>query len=246
VAISVPTFVMSSHFAAANSLRPVLVPALPTGEPDVDALLAADPGLVYLATPNNPTGRAAPNDAVRRLLDRAPGLVMLDEAYTEFLGSSWAEDAARRDNVVVTRTFSKAWGLAGLRVGYGVAAPAVAEEIAKARGPYAVNALAEAAVIAAVEGDRDWLAATVAETRAARSRLTERLAALGFEVSRSDANFVAVSVADAARAAAWLEDRGIAVRAVAGSAGFGDVLRITVGPAPAMDALTAAMAELPR
>lgn len=246
VAMAVPTFVMAPHFAASNGMRPRLVPSAPDETPDVDGLLAGDPPIVYLATPNNPTGKASPAEAVRRLLDRAPGVVILDEAYTEFLGSSWAEEGVRRGNVIVTRTFSKAWGLAGLRVGYGVAAPALALEIEKARGPYAVNAVAEQAAIAAVTEDGPWLDGIVAAVRTARIAVTSQLRALGSEVLPSDANFFAVPVRDAEAAAVWLETRGVGVRAVPASPVRGPVLRITVGPEPMMTALVAAMGELPR
>ncbi len=246
MAYAAPTFVMASHFAAANSLDVVVVPTPAGGEPDIAALIATGARVIYLATPNNPSGRAASPGAVEELFDRAPGVVILDEAYTEYLGSSWAAVAAGRDNVVVTRTFSKAWGLAGLRIGYAVGAARLVDEMAKARGPYKVNAVAEQAAAAAVENDRAWLAAVCDQTRQARVALGASLKGLGFAVLPSDANFVSVLVPDARRIATALEARGIAVRAMVGVAGLGALLRITVGPEPAMAALVAAMAEVPR
>src|SRR5690606_10140944 len=109
---------------------------------DVDAMLAANARLIYLCAPNNPTGTGIGDDAVRTLLDRTRGIVILDEAYAEFARTSWAARAANERRLVVTRTLSKAFGLAGLRIGYAVGTPSLIVEIAKARGPYKVNAVA--------------------------------------------------------------------------------------------------------
>ena len=246
LAYSAPTFVMTPHFAAANSLHPVAVPTRPDGQPDVEALLETRAPLIYVATPNNPTGRAASIGRIRLLVDRAPGVVILDEAYTEYLGRSWALEAVKRDNVLVTRTFSKAWGLAGLRIGYGVGSAALVLEVEKARGPFKVNAVAERAAAAAVQNDQAWLDEVVRNTRLCRQETVRRLRALEWRVSDSDANFVAVSVTSAVEAHAFLQNRGIAVRAMTAAPVVGDVLRITIGPEPMMDRLVEAMADLPR
>ena len=161
VAFAAPTFVMTAHFAAANSLRPRPVPVRSDFQPDVGALLATEAPLLYLATPNNPGATLTRPELLDRLLDRAPGLVMLDEAYAEFAGVSRVGEAAARGNLLVMRTFSKAWGLAGLRIGYAVGSDRLIEELEKARGPYKVNAVAERAATAAVGRDRDWLAGVV-------------------------------------------------------------------------------------
>lgn len=246
MACTTPTFVMAAHFGTANSLRVVPVPSLPDGEPDVPALLATNAPLIYLATPNNPSGHAASPGAVASLIERAPGIVILDEAYTEYLGATWATTAAARENLVVTRTFSKAWGLAGLRIGYAVGSTRLVDEIAKARGPYKVSAVAEQAAAAAVEQDRDWLDAVVRETRTVRQQFVTDLEALGFAPLPSDANFVSVPVPDAEAAARQLATSGISVRATSGRPVSGDLLRITVGPPDAMAAVIEAMKELSR
>ncbi len=247
LAYTAPTFVMTPHFAAANSLKPVPVATRPDGQPDVEGLLATGAPLIYVATPNNPSGAAASVGRVRLLVDRAPGVVILDEAYTEYLGTSWAEEAAKRDNLLVTRTFSKAWGLAGLRIGYGVGSAALVREVEKGRGPFKVNAVAEQAAAAAVRDDQVWLDDVVGKTRTIRRDTVRRLRALEWPVADSDANFIAVTVSNAAAAAAaFLAGRGIAVRAITGALVVGDVLRITIGPEPMMDRLVAAMTDLPR
>ncbi len=246
VAFAAPTFVMTAHFAAANSLVPIAVPTLPDGRPDVDALVATGASVIYLATPNNPSGVAATPEEIDSLLDRAPYLVILDEAYVEFAGPSRAREAIDRGNVLVTRTFSKAWGLAGLRLGYGIGAPRLIEEVEKARGPFKVNAVAEMAAAAAVNHDREWLRATVERIQEARRELVRELERLGLRPLRSDANFVAVPVPDAKAVADRLAERGVAVRALIGGTVFGDLLRITVGPPAAQQRLLETLAELPR
>jgi len=246
VAFAAPTFVMTAHFAAANSLVPVPVPTLADGTPDIDGLLATGAPIIYLATPNNPSGVVSDPAALDRLLDRAPYLVFLDEAYVEFAGSSRAREAVARGNVLVTRTFSKAWGLAGLRLGYGIGSAKLIREIEKARGPFKVNALAERAATAAVRRDQEWLAATIATVRTERESFAEGLRRIGFEPLSSAANFLGVPVSDAPKAADLLARRGVAVRAFTASPVFGDLLRITVGPPEAQRRVIDGLAELSR
>jgi histidinol-phosphate aminotransferase len=246
VAYAAPTFVMTPHFAAANSLKPVPVPIRPDGDCDAAALLSVPASLYYVATPNNPTGRAATPAELDRLIAGAPGVVILDEAYAEFGSGSRAREAVERKNLLVTRTFSKAWGLAGLRLGYGIGPASLVLELEKARGPFKVNAVAELAATAAVRNDRAWLAATIAKVQAARTSVTAELRALGYSVFDSSANFLGVKVPDAVSAARFLADRGLGVRAFPKTPVVGEVLRITLGPEEPMRRLVAAMAELPR
>jgi histidinol-phosphate aminotransferase len=246
MAYAAPTFVMTAHFAAANSLRPTPVPVRPDGDCDAAAMLATGAAFYYLASPNNPTGRAASAGELDRLLDGAKGIVLLDEAYAEFSERSRAREAVERGNLLVTRTFSKVWGLAGLRLGYGIGAAPLVWELEKARGPFKVNAVAELAAAAAVRNDQAWMTGIVARVRAARTALTQSLRALGYEVFQSEANFIGVKVPDALAAARFLKDRGLGVRAFPKAPVLGDLLRITVGPEEAMARLTDAMGQLPR
>jgi histidinol-phosphate aminotransferase len=246
LAYAAPTFVMTSHFATANSLTPIAVPTFADGEPDVDRLLATGAELIYLATPNNPSGKAAAAGAIDQLLERAPRLVLLDEAYVEYAGASRVRDAVATGRAIVTRTFSKAWGLAGLRVGYAVGSARLIAEIEKARGPYKVNAVAERAAAAAVVHDRGWLAGIVADVAAGRADLAARLGALGYVSLPSNANFVSVRVPSATKAAEHLKTTGIGVRAFVATPVFGDLLRITVGPREIRDRVIAGFESMPR
>jgi histidinol-phosphate aminotransferase len=238
-----PTFVMAPHFARANGLVPVAVAPRPGLEPDLDALIGARARVVYLCSPNNPTGAMLAPGAVDRVLDAAEGLVILDEAYAEYPGVSRAAEAPARGNLLVTRTLSKAFGLAGLRVGWGVGSARVIEALEKARGPYKVSAPAERAAVQALTRDLAWVRATVAEAVEARERFAAALAERGFAPLPSAANFVLVPVRDARAADRALRARGIAARAFAALPGVGDALRITVAPWPTMEAVLAALGE---
>ncbi|HEX6537236.1 MAG TPA: aminotransferase class I/II-fold pyridoxal phosphate-dependent enzyme [Gemmatimonadaceae bacterium] len=243
IAYADPTFAMVPVFARMNGLEPVGAPFAPDGDIDADALLAVDARIIYLCSPNNPTGTPATRAAVERVLDRASGVVILDEAYAEFMGGGFLGEAPARGNLLVTRTMSKAFGLAGLRVGYATGAPALVREVEKSRGPYKVSAVAERAAAAVLREDMDWVGAQIAEARTNRDRLGAALRALGLAPLPSAANFLLVPVDDAARAARRLREAGVAVRPFAGLPAIGDALRITVGPWSMMEALLRALPE---
>ena len=133
--------------------------------------------------------------AIERVLAAARGFVILDEAYAEFAGTSCLDLVAMNDRVLVVRTMSKAFGLAGLRVGYAVGAPALVAEVEKSRGPYKVSTVAERAAVASLTHDQGWVAERVEDARTSRERLAESLRALGLEPLPSEANFVLVPVA---------------------------------------------------
>jgi histidinol-phosphate/aromatic aminotransferase/cobyric acid decarboxylase-like protein len=147
------------------------------------------------------------------------------------------------DRVLVVRTMSKAFGLAGLRVGYAVGTPALVAEVEKSRGPYKVSIAGECAAVAALTQDRAWVSDRVAEARVARSRLAESLRALRLNPLPSQANFLLVPVPRAIALARRLRELGVAARAFEALPAVGDALRITVGPAPMMDRLLAALED---
>lgn len=225
-----PSFGMIPVFARVNGLIPVEIPLTARFDADADAMLATGARVIYLCSPNNPTGQALSRETVERIARQAKGLVIIDQAYLEFGGKCFT-DLVRDDiPVLVTRTMSKAFGLAGLRVGYGIGSPAVVGEILKARGPYKVNALAERAAIAAIESDLPWVAERVANVVANRSRFQEQLALRGIASLPSAANFVLVPLRDSTAAARRLRTAGIGVRVLTGLHGIGDALRIGIGP----------------
>src|SRR3954449_340376 len=165
---------------------------------DVDAMVAAVTDrtrVVFLCNPNNPTGTAVGGDALLRLADGVPDdvLLVIDEAYREYVDPAAVPDAfallGDRPNVAVTRTFSKAYALAGLRVGYSLAAPDVTAAVRKCQVPFSVSGLAQAAAIAAL-GEGEEVARRAKLTTAERDRVRAALVESGYDVPRSEANFV--------------------------------------------------------
>ena len=235
LAFSEPTFSMIPVFAKVNGLIPTPVPFLPSGDIDPEALLATDARIIYVCSPNNPTGTQPSREAVDRVIERAPGIVIVDEAYGEFTDGGRVAEAPAHDRLLVTRTLSKAFGMAGFRIGYGAGAASLIHEIEKVRGPYKENAPAERAAAAALREDVAWMREAAAQAVVNRDRFADVLRANGMPPLASAANFLLVPLADAARVAQHMRDRGVAVRPYPGLPGIGDALRITIGPWPIME-----------
>jgi histidinol-phosphate aminotransferase len=254
VAFAAPTFVMIPIFTRLNGLVPALVPMGPSYEVDPQQLVDRRAKITYLCTPNNPTSTAMSREAVEYVVDHAAGLVVLDEAYAEFAPDVFTTLVARSERLLVTRTFSKAFGLAGLRVGYGVGSAAIVDAVTRARGPYKVNALAEAAAIAALSDGPDalgWVSERAALAVSIRERLASALRELGLEPAPSAGNFLFVPTVRAAGLARAMRERGVLVRALSGlpqdvpalRASEGHALRIGVGPWESMVQLLDALRE---
>lgn len=246
IAFPQPTFAMIPHFASVNGLSACAVPLCGPDrdyDADVDAMLATNPRILYLCSPNNPTGTLTRLASIERAIANARGLVILDEAYVDYGGETFIQKASAAGNVLVARTLSKAYGLAGERVGFGVAAPAIIAEIEKVRGPYKTNLLGERMGAAALQNDAAWVEAGVKEVREARALLREWLVSRGFEPLPSSANFLFVPVVGASRIAEHLRAGGVAVRPFPGLDRYGDCLRISVGPWPLMERFCALFEE---
>ncbi|MCH7531678.1 MAG: histidinol-phosphate aminotransferase family protein [Gemmatimonadetes bacterium] len=234
-----PTFSMVEPLARMNGIG---AEAVPWSEAALDPrlLLEGDPDLVYVCRPNNPTGELLPEEWIERLLwyrsDGGP-LIILDEAYADFAEETLISWAVRTPRLLVARTASKAFGLAGLRCGFGVAQPETTREIEKSRGPYKVSRLAAEAAAAALLDEDGWMAGTVAECLTNRARLINALRKRGLEPLESRTNFVlfASPSGSASSDALTLRERGIAVRPFAGIEAIGEGLRVTVGPWPLME-----------
>jgi histidinol-phosphate aminotransferase len=209
------------------------------------AIRRAQPSLVFLTSPNNPTGTAAPIRLVEAICDAAPGLVVIDEAYAEFARPGTPSALSllpRYPHLVVTRTMSKAFAMAGARVGYLAAAPAVIDTLLLVRLPYHLSAVTQAVARAALSLAAEPLA-TVTTICAERDGLVSWLRARGLRVADSDANFVLFGTFTQRRDV-WqgLLDRGVLVREV----GPPRWLRVTVGTAQEMAAFRAALGEVLR
>jgi len=225
-----PTFVMYGMNATFSRMRAVPVPLREDFSFDADAFIARmreeQPALVFLAYPNNPTGVLYPEADVLRVIEAAPGVVVLDEAYHVFAGKTFMDHLPRHRNLLVLRTVSKL-GLAGFRLGYLAGRPEWIGELNKVRQVYNVNVLTQAAATFVLE-HLEVLEAQAAEIRAERARLHAALSAMpGLTVFPSAANFFLVRVADAARSYEALQRQGVLVRNL--HPGLANCLRVTVG-----------------
>jgi histidinol-phosphate aminotransferase len=199
--------------------------------PDFNELLAKGGAhkVIYLANPNNPTGVGYPRQQVRALLERRrDALVVLDEAYNEYYGESSVELIENHPNLVVLRSFSKAFSLAGMRCGYVVAQPAVLDVLARVLAPWAVGALTQVAALAALE-DLPYMRETVAECGRARRLIVDGLKELGFVAHNTQANFVIWQVREPACAVQALAARNVYVSNKDSVPQMKGSLRVTVG-----------------
>ncbi len=238
----------------ANGAVPVIAPEQAL-RADVDAILqkvTPRTKMVFLANPNNPTGTYVPLPELRRLRAGLPEhvVLVLDAAYAEYVQrndyEAGIELVATTNNTVMTRTFSKIHGLAGLRIGWAYCPATIADVLNRIRGPFNLSTPAIAAGIAAIE-DRQHVAQSVEHVAQWRARLTETLRALGLEVTDSVANFLLITFPDrdglrATDADAFLNARRIVLRRVAGY-GLPNALRMTIGSARDNEAVIAALTD---
>jgi histidinol-phosphate aminotransferase len=204
--------------------------------------------LTLVANPNSPSGRWCPTEELIALAGRIDGVLVLDEAYADFAGDTAIPAAAGLSNVVVVRTFSKSYSLAGLRVGYLVAAPEVVSSLEKVSDSYPCDSLSIAGGVAAIDAApamRERVKRVVTE----RERLAAGLVRLGFEVVPSAANFLFCRAGSARRARGIFEglrSRGILIRYFGDDRALDDGWRITVGTAEEVDRLLAELEEIVR
>jgi histidinol-phosphate aminotransferase len=230
-----PGFVMYAMSAQLQGLKFIGVDLTPDFELDEAAMLAAiaqhRPSIIYLAYPNNPTANLWDDAVIERIVQAAPGLVVIDEAYQPFSSRSYIDRLGRHSHVLLMRTLSK-FGLAGVRLGYMMGPSALIAEIDKVRPPYNISVLnAEAALFALAHAD--VYQAQAADLRAQRGALVQALAKLpGVKVWPSDANMVLVRVPDAQATFEGMKRRGVLVKNVSKMHPLlAQCLRLTVGTA---------------
>jgi len=247
--------VMSQHAFAvyplatqARGARSIVVRAKDYGH-DLDAMAKAvddETYVVWVANPNNPTGTFARPDEMEAFLRRVPErvLVVLDEAYNEYLRAELRGDSVkwlkRHPNLIITRTFSKAYGLAGLRVGYALAHASVADILNRVRQPFNVNSLALAAATAALD-DMEFVARSFAGNLQGMRQIEEGARGLGLDFIASHGNFISVKVGKAGEIYKRLLKRGVIVRPVGGYE-LPEHLRVTIGTAQENERFLTALA----
>ena len=244
VAFPVPTYSLYRTLAQMQDAPVAEVPFDDSFSLPVAGLAAAGAALTLVASPNSPSGNRMPNADLDALAGRVPGILVIDEAYAAFAAGDALELTARRENVVVLRTLSKSHSLAGLRLGFAVAPPALLAGLLKVKDSYNVDAVS-ARVGAAAIRDTAHALANVERVRASRARLAAGLAASGCRVWPSDANFLLVRPpgGDARSVHARLRAEGILVRYF-DEPPLADRLRITVGTSAQNERLLAVLRQL--
>jgi histidinol-phosphate aminotransferase len=229
------SFAVYALATQARGARAIVVPAREYGH-DLDAMAAAiapDTRVVFVANPNNPTGTFLAHEGVAAFIARVPPnvLVVLDEAYNEYLPPELRHDTTawvkEHPNLLIARTFSKIFGLAGLRIGYGIAQPALTDLLNRVRQPFNVNALAQVAALAAL-ADAAFQQQSYEVNKQGMQQLVGGFHALGLQTVLSRGNFVLVKVGPADKVYQALLERGVIVRPVA-NYGLPEWLRVTIG-----------------
>lgn len=243
-----PTFSVYEANARLTETNVVKIPRLSDFALDEAAILdrvsKGDIDYIIITTPNNPTGNATSPAFIETLLQATDALVMVDEAYGEFGGQSMIPSLVRYPNLVVLRTFSKAYSLAGVRLGYIMAHPQVIQEFIKVRQPYSVDAVSQA-IGEAVYQDRALLQPGIDDIIECRSWLHDALSFLPhLEVFPSDANYILIRLPNAGEVWQQLYDRSILVRDFSNSALLEGCLRITVGTMEENERLVGALGEI--
>ena len=248
--ISEPTFALYRQVATVLGGEVLSVPLDDNLGYDVPALLRAleesEPDVTIICSPNNPTGSRIADADLERILTTTRGLVAVDEAYFEFSGRTVAPLLERHQNLLVFRTFSKALALAGLRVGYLLAAPELAREVGKAVLPYNLNAFSQTAAEVSIEMFETEILPTINNIIAERERLFMELASVpGLAPVRSEANFMIVrSTIAPRRVYEELLRRDILIRDVSGYPLLKDYFRVSVGTREENDVLIRALGEV--
>ena len=228
-------FAVYALVTLALGARGVVVPAIDFGH-DLDGMLlaiTAKTRIIFLANPNNPTGTLIDKAELFNFLKKVPStvLVVLDEAYDEYLPTIQKSEAVawikEFDNLIISRTFSKAYGLAGLRIGFGVCHPTIADMMNRVRQPFNVNSIAQAAAIASLDDD-DFLARSYALNQAGMQQLMQGLDKLNLTYIPSKANFISFKITDAMTVNQKLLQKGVIVRPIANYE-MPDYLRVSIG-----------------
>ncbi|CAN5549491.1 histidinol-phosphate transaminase [soil metagenome] len=242
-----PGFVMYAASAQLQGLRFIGVDLTPDFELDEAAMLAAmrqhKPSIIYLAYPNSPTANLWDDAVIEKIIEAAPGLVVIDEAYQPFASKSYIDRLARHSNVLLMRTLSK-FGLAGVRLGYMMGPKALIAEIDKVRPPYNISVLNYECALFALE-HQEVFAAQAQDLMAQRAMLFEALSALpGVKAWKSDANMILIRVPDAARVFDGLRNRKVLVKNVSKMhLLLANCLRLTIGTAEENAQLLAALEQ---
>ena len=224
-----PTYTLHDYFVKINGGRMEFVELTDDFQLDVDAMLSKEAKMLILCTPNNPTANCFREEDVIALLDGFHGPVVIDEAYAEYCGRSLISVVDEYTNLIVTRTFSKAYALAGMRIGYSASNSELADMLMRVKIPYSLNVMSERAAIAALR-DQDFIERSVDMVTMNRPVLMEGLTELGFDVFPSESNFVMARAPIPYNALVeGLKDKGVLIRSFGDKRMLENCVRMTVG-----------------
>ncbi len=244
VVFPTPTYVLYRTLAQIQNAKVVEIPYGENYEFPADKIIEANGAVIFIASPNSPSGTVVPMETLEHLAENLDGLLVIDEAYADFADQNAIELTRKYENVIILRTLSKGYSLAGLRLGFGIAQPCVLDGLVKVKDSYNVDAIACSVGTAAVK-DQACKNANAEKVKASREELKRELETLGFKVLPSQANFLLARPAkgDAERIYTGLKAKGILVRYFKQPA-LEDKLRITVGTQQQNEALVKALKEL--
>jgi len=239
-----PTYALHPFFVKVNGGTVVSVDLDEQFQLDPEAINATEGKIVLLSTPNNPTGNSFKMKDVRKIIEGVDRPVIVDEAYAEFSNQSFVPLVNEYDNLIVTRTFSKAYGLAGLRIGYAIANPYLANILLRAKTPLSLNIISEKMAIAALNR-QDFVMKTVEAVKREREFVSKGLMAIGFKVFPSDTNFVlAKSPISSETLVSRLAQKGILIRDFGKVRKLENCVRVTVGTREMNERLLQLMKEV--
>jgi len=232
-----PTFSMYKFYARVHLAETVEKRLRRDFSLDADAILEARPKLVSICQPNNPTANLFDAWEIKKLLELAPGVVMLDEAYADFCGSSMIKEVMSSQNGIGLRTFSKAYGIAGLRVGFALARKEITDELRQVRTPFGLNSFSEAVASKALDHG-GWIREVVTKMRSEREFLGKKLQSLGFSIYPSCCNFLLCKApVNGPALVSALRGEGVAIRDCNSYPLLENHVRITIGPRPMSEKL---------
>ncbi|MBR4685168.1 MAG: histidinol-phosphate transaminase [Candidatus Methanomethylophilaceae archaeon] len=227
--VPVPSYTLYDYFVKLNGGRAIEVDLTEDFQLDVDAMVKHDAKVAIMPSPNNPTGNCFRKKDIEEILSRFNGIVVVDEAYAEYSDNPFINRVEEFDNLIVLRTFSKAYAMAALRVGYAAANKKLADMMICVKIPYSLNMVSEGAAIAAVK-DQDFVRRSVQMVREQRPKLDAGLRKLGFETFPSDSNFIlARSPIDHKVLVDGLKERGVLIRDFGAKRRTENCIRTTVG-----------------
>ncbi len=224
-----PSYSLYDYFAQMNGGKVILTELTDDFQPNVEEILSSNAKIVILSSPNNPTGNSYSTKAIEEILKGFKGMVIVDEAYGEYSGKSMIPRIKEFENLIILRTFSKAYAMAALRIGYAITNTDLADMMNSVKIPYSLNSISEGAAIAAVK-DQDFIRRSKEMVFAERPKLSKGLSKLGFEPYPSDSNFIlARSPIDHVAVVRGLKERGILIRDFGSKRRMENCVRFTVG-----------------